>query len=124
MASRSNRDVRYAKPTMASSAPTPPRSSITNSMRSAVSSRKPASGLARTIAQTVTDKNGNRSGPRPTVGQADPVTRRAALDAALRPGPPVKVAPPVQRPAATPEVGGIGGRARRQKIDELVDKMQ
>jgi len=125
MASRSNKTVRYAQPTMVSSAPkTPPKSSISSAIRNVVANRKPAaqSNVARSITQQMVDKNGNRMGPRATLGPADPATRRAALDAALRPGPPVKSAP---KPAPAPldGQGGVGNQRRRRVIDENVDRM-
>lgn len=121
MASRSNKTVRYAPPTMASAPKTPPRSSVMNSVRSSVQNRRPAatSSVVRGIAQNVTDRSGNRLGPRRQVGQADPATRRAALDAALRPGPPVKAVAP--KPVANDTFGlggGIGGKKRAQRIDD------
>lgn len=70
-----------------------------------------------------TDRNGNRIGPRPQVGMADPATRRVALDAALKPGPPVRSAPK-PKPAVQPLPVGIGGRARERTIDEYVTKAQ
>lgn len=125
MGSRSNKQLRYAQPVM--SAPkTPPRAGLMNSVRSAVQSRKPAAttGVARAVAQSVTDRNGNRTGPRPTVGAADPATRRKALDAALRPGPPVKVAPVKPAAPAPVDASGAGGRARSKKIDDLAASYQ
>jgi hypothetical protein len=127
MASRSAKQTRYAQPAqpMVSSAPKS-RPSLTSSIKSAVANRKPAmtSSVGQRIAQQVTDKNGNRLGERAKLGPADPATRRAALDAALKPGPPVKSAPkpkPMLQPADT---SGAGGRARSRKIDDLVTKMQ
>lgn len=133
MASRSNKQVRYAQPVMPSSAPkTSPRAGIMNSVRSAVTSQKPQSRMAPNFVQqtkflpykTGTDKSGNRLGPRPQVGEADPATRRKALDAALRPGPPVKAAPMKPKPAAPVDASGAGGRARSKKIDDLAASYQ
>jgi hypothetical protein len=141
MASRSVKQQRTE--VMGMSAPKP---SITSSIRAAVASRKPQSTLQQTMNGNPvgqprpfrtkpistsqfngngTDTNGNRTGARRQVGEADPATRRKALDAALRPGPPVKSAPK-PRPASQPPMdpSGAGGRARGRKIDELVDKMQ
>ncbi len=113
MASRSNKTMRYAMPMKASSAPKTP----------------PAMNFERQVKPmpyaTGTDRNGNRLGPRPQVGEADAATRRAALDAALRPGPPVKQQPAqVQPDVDNGPLAGSGGRARSRKIDELVTKMQ
>lgn len=129
MASRSNKSVRYAQPTMASAPKTPPRASIANSVRSAVASRKPQQVLSRqnNSLPDRMDASGNRLGARRQVGEADQATRRAALNAALKPGPAVR--------AATSQVGqvvperpldgsGSGGRLRGKKISDLVDKMQ
>lgn len=126
MASRSNKTARYAQPAMTSAPKTPPKNSILGAVRSVVANRKPpaTTGVARAVAQAATDRNGNRLGPRPTVGEADPATRRAALDAALRPGPPVKRAPPKRVQTPPPDASGAGGRARSKKIDDLVGGMQ
>lgn len=127
MASRSNKTVRYAQPTMVSSAPkTPPTSSVANSVRSAVSSRKPATtGVARAVMDA-TDRNGNRLGARRQVGEADPATRRAALNAALQPGPAVKPAP-AAAPATNATLGlgaGINGKKRSNAIDDYTTRIQ
>jgi hypothetical protein len=129
MASRSNKTVRYAQPAMVSSAPkTPPKTSVSSAIRSVVASQKPKSSPLMTQRKpmpymTGTDKNGNRLGPRPKLGEADPATRRAALDAALRPGPPVKPAAPKPAPAPLDGQGGPGNQRRRRVIDETVDRM-
>lgn len=138
MASRSNKMVRYTQPAMPMSSPKP--SPITSAVRSAVASRKPmqqSSSLVKPIAQQVmqrrqpmkpaigTDKNGNRLGPRPQVGEADAATRRRMLDQQLKPGPAVKpaAAPVVPRESLTSPGGGMGNQARRKVIDDTVDRM-
>jgi hypothetical protein len=134
MASRSAKQTRYAQPAqpMVSSAPKT-RPSLSSSIRSAVASRKPSPSLKRTtqnfdnkgrIAGDLTDASGNRLGARRQLGEADPATRRAALDAALRPGPPVKATPRPVKTTQPVDPSGAGGRARSKKIDDLVTKMQ
>jgi hypothetical protein len=127
MASRSAKQTRYAPPTTVSSAPKMnPRTSLASSIAGAVANRKPkaTTGVARGITQQVmVDRNGNRS-QRATLGPADPATRRAALNAALQPGPAVKPAPRPVKTTQPVDTSGAGGRARSRKIDDLVTKMQ
>jgi hypothetical protein len=125
MASRSAKQTRYAPAPMVSSTPKP--KPIVNAIKNAVTSRaatqKPMMGAMRTAISADTDRNGNRLGPRPTVGPADPATRRAALDKALQPGPPVKSSPKPKPAVAPPDASGLGGRIRSRAIDERVRKM-
>lgn len=132
MASRSNKTVRYAQPAM-TSAPKMAQASMMTSIRGAVASRKPQPSFQR-IVKTMpyrtgsppnnpTDASGNRLGGRRQVGEASSATRRAALDAALKPGPAVKPAPITPQPAATYDGGGIGNKKRRKVIDDNVDLM-
>lgn len=100
MASRSNKTMRYA----------PPVKQVTSSPKMALS-------------MDPVDRNGNRLGPRRVKGPADRATRRAAIDAALRPGPAVRAAPKPQQ-APVSDASGIGGRARSRAIDSQVDEMQ
>lgn len=133
MASRSTKEIRYAQPAVK---PKP----VMNAVRSAMASAKPMQPqgamtlkpLVRTIMTKKqpmqpmigTDKNGNRLGPRPKVGEADAATRRRMLDEQLKPGPPVKPASaPKTPPAQQYEGGGMGNKARRKVIDQTVDKM-
>lgn len=122
MASRS---VKQSRTQMMGTGMSAPKPSLTSSIRSAVASRKPAAttGVARAVAQAATDRNGNRLGPRPKVGEADPATRRAALQEALKPGPPVKRSAPKPAPAPLDGQGGPGNQRRRRVIDETVDRM-
>lgn len=136
MASRSNKMARYAPQTMTqvSSAPkTPP--SLMGSLSGAVSARGPRAVSAtlrtkpkpRAVSATGVDRNGNRTGPRPQVGPADPATRRRMLDAALQPGPPVKKPLPVSgmKPQAAFGAGtGIGGQKRADAIDDQAARFQ
>lgn len=137
MASRSTKQLRYApnaKPVVAS-APKP-RPAMAHAVRSVVAKAEPKMAMTvKPIVNTVmnkrrpmplatgTDRNGNRLGPRPRVGEADPATRRAALDAALKPGPAVKSSAPKPPPAQAYEGGGMGNKTRRKVIDDTVDRM-
>lgn len=117
MASRSNKAMRYAQPTMTSSVKTKPTPSVLGSVRGAVAAQRP-----RAVMAGGTDRNGNRSGARRVVGPADPATRRAALNAALKPGPAVKKPLPVKMGESLN--GGFGGKQRSVAIDDQATRFQ
>lgn len=123
MASRSVKQMRYAPQSMVSAPKSRP--SLLNSVRSSIATQRPkarSAMLGRSISQDATDRNGNRLGERRQVGEGTPAARRAALDAALKPGPAVKSSPKMK--PALQDSTGTGSRARSKKIDELVTKMQ